>query len=198
MAIRVDDLPALSWTGAEGDFRAWPGGFSLRSAAGVDWINHAWEGTTQHDATALVFDAPATFALSARVTVPGPRTTFDAGVLCVWASPQQWAKLCFEYSPQGVPMVVSVVTDGWSDDANATPIDGSSVWLRIGRSGDGWAFASSIDGVRWEFVRLFRFTPAAAVKVGFLAQSPTGDGATAEFGDVTLVLEAPGDARDGR
>ena len=56
--------------------------------------------------------------LSAEVQVDF-QDTFDAGVLLVRADEQHWAKLCFEQPPAGRPMVVSVVTRGVSDDANA-------------------------------------------------------------------------------
>ena len=40
------------------------------------------------------------FRLSARVTVDF-RATFDAGVLLLWLDEAHWAKLCFEYTPDG-------------------------------------------------------------------------------------------------
>jgi uncharacterized protein len=78
--------------------------------------------------------------LSARVTVDF-RATFDAGVLLIWVDDRHWAKLCFEYSPSGEPIVVSVVNRGVADDANAFVVEGRSVWLRVARL-DG-AFAST-------------------------------------------------------
>jgi hypothetical protein len=46
-------------------------------------------------------------------------SVYDAGVLLVHASERQWAKLCFEYSPQQRPTLVTVVTRGTSDDCNS-------------------------------------------------------------------------------
>ena len=40
-------------------------------------------------------------------------------------------KLCFEHSPDRQPMIVSVVTRGVSDDANAFAVDGQTAWLRV-------------------------------------------------------------------
>src|SRR4051812_33030285 len=56
---------------------------------------------------------------------------FDAGVLILWLDDDRWAKLCFEYSPQGTPMVVSVITKGRSDDANAFTTPDRAMWLRV-------------------------------------------------------------------
>ena len=60
--------------------------------------------------------------------------TFDAGVLLLWVDERHWGKLCFEFSPAGEAMVVSVVTRGVSDDANAFMVTGRSVWLRVSES----------------------------------------------------------------
>src|SRR5262245_25251030 len=94
------------------------------------------------------------FQLAARVAV-GFRHTFDAGVLVVWLDERTWAKLCFERSPRGRPMAVSVVTRGSSDDANGFTVDGDQLWLRASRLGGAWVFHASTDGGYWHFVRYF-------------------------------------------
>ena len=67
-------------------------------------------------------------------------------------------------------MVVSVVTRGVLDDANAFVVP-----IRFFRIGE----ASSRD------------------KVGFEAQSPTSDGCAVTFEDIRFVPERLGDLRDG-
>jgi uncharacterized protein len=130
----------------------------------------------------------------ARVTVAFAET-FDAGVLLAWADERNWAKLCFERAPDGTPTVVSVVThDGVSDDANAFTVDGDSVWLRIARISPAFAFHASLDGDRWTFVRHFALT---APELGLLAQSPMGDGCTAQFDGVRIEARTLDDLRDG-
>jgi uncharacterized protein len=143
------------------------------------------------------------FQLSALVEVEF-EATFDAGVLLLWADDLNWAKLCFEYSPTGQPTVVSVVTRGYSDDANSFAVHGNRVWLRVSRTGDSCAFHASgtdwADGARptWEFVRHFSL-PAdpASVRVGFSAQSPTGAGCVATFTRVRYRPRGIADLRDG-
>jgi uncharacterized protein len=136
------------------------------------------------------------YQLSARVTVDFA-ATFDAGVLLLYAHDGAWAKLCFEQSPQGQPMVVSVVTRGVSDDANAFAVDGRQVWLRVSRLGGAHAFHASTDGSHWQFVRHFLLEPAAGLEAGFLAQSPTGSGCTATFDTVRYRPEPLADLRSG-
>ena len=90
----------------------------------------------------LVTPDEGDFQLHARVEVAFG-STFDAGVLLLWVDERTWAKLCFEYSPQGNPMVVTVVTRGLSDDANGYTVDGNVVWLRVARRTGAYAFHAS-------------------------------------------------------
>jgi regulation of enolase protein 1 (concanavalin A-like superfamily) len=134
--------------------------------------------------------------LSARVGVDF-KATFDAGVLVLYAHQRAWAKLCFEYSPQGQPMVVSVVTSGVSDDCNSFVVDGHQVWLRVARLGLAFAFHASTDGLEWQLVRHFTFDAPDVVGLGFLVQSPTGEGCTAQFDDLGYRAERLSDIRNG-
>ena len=137
--------------------------------------------------------------MSARVTVDFA-STYDAGVLLVYAADRRWAKLCFELSPQGRPTAVTVVTRESSDDCNSFEVTGNTLWLRIARSGRAWAFHASTDGQWWRLLRYFALgddDTSEPVRVGFLAQSPTGQGCTAMFESIALRPGAPSDLRDG-
>jgi len=137
--------------------------------------------------------------LSARVRV-GFRGAFDAGALLIWHDETRWAKLCFENSPAGVPMVVSVVCDGVADDANAWPVSGDvrdGVWLRISRRGPAYAFHASADGQTWEFVRHFALAADVPASIGFVVQAPMGTGCSVVFDQVGFHATAPADLRDG-
>lgn len=137
------------------------------------------------------------FRLWARVTVDFA-STFDAGVLLLWLSETHWAKLCFEFAPAHEPMVVSVVAKGGSDDANAFVVNGDSVWLRLSRTGNTYALHSSFDGTEWRFVRLFALDePGTTPMIGFLAQSPTGDGCDVLFDQASFDQVSLTDFRDG-
>ena len=97
----------------------------------------------------------------------------------------------------GTPMVVSVVTRGGSDDANAFPVDGDQVWLRVSRVAGAWAFHAGADGRSWRFVRYFSLGARGEVSVGFEAQSPAGRGCEATFDQITYQPGCPADLRDG-
>lgn len=151
------------------------------------------------DAPRLLGAPPAgDFQLIARVCV-GFRDAFDAGVLYVHVGERDWAKLCLEYSPD-VPTVCTVVTRGHSDDVNSFTVDGDSVWLRVSRTGRAFAFHASRDGARWTFVRFFTLgeeKETGAALVGFMAQSPVGEGCAVRFDHIAFRPGGPSDLRDG-
>lgn len=148
-------------------------------------------------ATLLGTPPPSDFQLSARVRVDF-RSTFDAGVLLLWEDERHWGKLCFEFSPTGEPMVVSVVTRDFSDDANAFAVVDRSIWLRVSRVGGTYAYHASTDGAYWRMIRYFSIGEAVERhRIGFEGQSPTGAGCTATFDEIRLVQETLRNMRDG-
>ena len=154
------------------------------------------DGRSTLNAPRLLTAAPASdFQLSARVQV-GFESTYDAGALLLWTGDDLWAKLCFEYSPQGKGMIVSVVTRGRSDDANGFIVDGGSVWLRISGIRGAYAFHASTDGEWWHLCRHFTLGTFSS-EVGFEVQSPVGRGCRATYSDVTYRAHALADLRDG-
>ncbi len=120
--------------------------------------------------------------MSVRVTA-NFEDTFDVSVLCLWQSQEQWAKLCFERSPQGEAMVVSVVTKGISDDVNGVAIKGNSVCLRLLRTGLAYAFHYSLDG--------------STMYAGFMVQAPGTVESTSTFEAISLSHQVPADLRQG-
>jgi uncharacterized protein len=158
----------------------------------------AGDAETMLNATTLLGRPPAgDFQFRARVTVDF-RAQYDAGVLLLWADESHWAKFCFEFSPAAAPMVVSVVTRGVSDDANAFTVDGRTVWLRVSRIDRVYAFHASTDGSSWQLIRVFRLTDdTSAHQIGFEAQSPTGDGCTVTFDGIAFTSDRLAELRDG-
>jgi regulation of enolase protein 1 (concanavalin A-like superfamily) len=177
------------------------GALTLTAAAGTDlFIDPAGTELEQlPDAGRFVGLPPAgDFTLSAQVSVKFGGM-YDAGALLLHARERHWAKLCFEYSPQSRPTVVTVVTRGTSDDCNSFEVDGNTVWLRVTRSGAAWAFHASADGSWWRLLRYFALSgdPGELVRVGFLAQSPAGEGCAATFDQIAFRPGAPPNLRDG-
>jgi regulation of enolase protein 1 (concanavalin A-like superfamily) len=184
-------LDPVEWT-VEKD-----GGLAIRAGAKTDLFTDPKDGARQDAAPAALFVPPdRDFMLSARVTV-GFASTYDAGVLHVRLPDERWAKLCFEYSPQGEPMIVSVVNRGVSDDCNSVVVAGTTAWLRVSQSQTATAFHYSLDGTRWSFVRYFSLGPMDGLRVGFSSQSPTGKGCRSEFSNIRYAAGFPRDLRSG-
>ena len=94
-------------------------------------------------------------------------------------------------------MVVSVVTKGTSDDCNSVPISEQSVYLRLSVLEKAYAFHYSLNGSIWNLVRYFTLGERKTIEIGFLSQSPTGEGCTSVFSEITLVPQALTDIRSG-
>ncbi|WP_445521220.1 DUF1349 domain-containing protein [Streptomyces sp. NEAU-174] len=148
-------------------------------------------------ATLLGVPPDCDFQFSARITV-NFESTFDAGVLLLWIDDRHWGKLCFEYSPDCQPMIVSVVARGVADDANAFAVDGRTVWLRISRIDHAFAYHASLDGKAWRMIRFFTLDDTSRpASIGFEAQSPTGDGCMVTFDDIHFTRGRLRELRDG-
>jgi len=114
------------------------------------------------------------------------------------ADETHWGKFCFEFSPASSPMVVSVVTRGVSDDANAFVVADRTVWLRVSRIERVYAYHASTDGTTWQLVRVFHLgDDTAGHQIGFEAQSPTGNGCTVTFDHIGFTTQRLTELRDG-
>jgi uncharacterized protein len=183
-------IPPQNWNIAENKT------LTMTAGAKTDlFISPEGDVAVDNSARAL-FIPQGDFLLSARVQVDF-RSTYDAGVLMLYANAKAWAKLCFEFSPQRQPMVVSVVNHGVSDDCNSTPIAGNQVYLRIARRGSAFVFHYSVDGTFWHFVRFFTLAELPEMRVGFSVQAPTGELCTATFSEITYTQTTLKDLRNG-
>lgn len=184
-------IPPLEWS-YEPDK-----GLSILAGARTDWFADPAGGPAQDNAPCALVSAPDDhFLLSARVAVAFA-ATFDAGVLQVRVTDELWAKLCFEFSPQGHPMIVSVVTRGRSDDCNSVEVDRAAIYLRVARTPRTLAFHYSYDGHFWHLVRYFSLGTVLSPQVGFSAQSPTGEKCTAVFSEISYRAGTLNDNRSG-
>jgi len=170
---------------------------TIQAGPATDWFSDPVGAPRKDDAPGALFaSADQEFTLSARVQVAFA-ATFDAGALLARVRDDLWAKLCFEYSPQRQPMIVSVVTRGVSDDCNSAQIEGDSIFLRITRREAIFAFHYSLDGRLWQLVRYFSLGDVTDLRVGFSAQSPTGSGCAAVFSQIRYTPTAVSDLRSG-
>ena len=196
--MQLGRLPmAFEWQVAPADWTVGLDG-TLHMVAGprTDLFLDPAGGPPQLGAARITAAVEGDFQLSAYVKAE-LQATFDAGALVLHSADHSWVKLALERSPEGQAMVVSVVTNGLSDDANGRVVTGAGVWLRLSRIGAACALHASDDGVRWELVRHCAFPAPDGLTAGFLAQSPTGAGCAVTFDGLHFVAETLADLRDG-
>ena len=189
----IAGLPeTMSWQNKPGDWHIEDKQvLTISSTAKTDWFVDPFDGTVANTAPILLFTPSPDYVLSTKVTVKFA-TKWDAGALMLWGDDHHWAKLSFEYSPDGKPTLVTVVTRGLSDDCNSVHMAGDSVYLRIAKSGSTFVFYFSEDGKDWQILRTFSLDTKIPIRVGFESQSPAGAGAVATFSAITYEAHRVG------
>lgn len=164
---------------------------TIVSKAKSDWFVDPFDGTVANSAPILSFAPVSDYVLSTRVSVSF-KTKWDAGALMLMGDDHHWAKLSYEFSPEGKPTLVTVVTRGLSDDCNSVSLASDSVYLRIARSAKTYVFYFSEDAKQWHILRTLSLDTDLPIRVGFESQSPAGGGATAKFDFITYDTHTTG------
>jgi len=71
------------------------------------------------------------------------------------------------------------------------------MYFRVSRLEQAYAFHVSQDGTGWNLIRYFRLENIRNAQMGFLAQSPTGNGCTVSFEDIRFEERLLADIRSG-
>ncbi len=199
VTVKLSALPNVLTFNNEPKLLKTNGVNTLSMAAGpqTDWFYDPAGRKHSSNAPVALFSPPDEACLLSAKVMVGFNSTFDAGVLFIYADDERWAKLCLEYAPTDKAMVVSVVTRGKSDDCNSVYIDGNSIYLRLYRQGDRLAFHYSEDGEYWHMVRHFTIEGLQNLRIGFSAQAPTGEGCLVEFSEINYRAGELSDIRNG-
>ena len=163
----------LSWINEPQDWSFGAGGLSVLAERNTDFFIDEEGPSIRRSAHFLYTNAVGDFELTARLSVD-MHYPFDSGCLMLMDSESKWAKVCFE-NWMNKPSIVSVVTDGYSDDCPSYPVDEKTVYLKILRAGNCFGFHYSLYGTAWTIVRYFNLKVAAQIKAGIAAQAPVGE-----------------------
>lgn len=106
---------------------------------------------------------------------------WDGGAIVIIEDSLNWIKFCFEKDYTGARRVVSVVTKDISDDCNSVAISGDLVYYKVAKAANVITLYYSLDNKKWFLVRHLQFNNKKDLKIGFLAQSPTGKQCTVQF-----------------
>lgn len=186
----------LEWKNTPASYNIDDQALTIAAGSSTDWFISPADRKATANAPILLFTPAADFTLRAKVRVEFG-TQWDAGTLMVYAADDTWAKLAFELSVQGEPTIVSVVTRGVSDDCNSAVIEGHLVYLQIAKVSRALRFYYSTSGQPWRLVRTFTLEESQPLRVGFGAQSPVGEGATAAFSEIRYIAKAVDDVHKG-
>ena len=131
------------------------------------------------------------FTLIAKVT---PEFTteglYNAADLFVYSCDSLWQKLAFEQDEYGNHRIVTVRTQGTSDDNNHDKLDVSSDTKTI-------ASYYSIDKKRWNMVRLYKNCYPKNIYLGISSQCPQKGSCTSRFEEISLSHDNVSDFRLG-
>ena len=189
------DFSGFAWKN-EGALKPLATGLELYAPKQTDYFVNPADGSIKENAPFFYREVEGDFVLQAKVS-HGFDATYDACVLLAYDNETLWAKACFECTDFGTHAVVTVMTNGRSDDANGANIAGNEVWLQLARKGDLFAVHYSLDGEQFIMARLCSLPMRQRVQVGLVAQSPTGNGGERRFEHVRLECRTLADIRGG-
>lgn len=137
------------------------------------------------------------FTFTARIA-PTFLETYDAGALYIWVKDDLWLKMAFEMDERRRTRMVTVRTNGTSDDNNHDVVAAKSVHMKISSDARTVGFYYSLDDQTWQLIKLFRNDYPEKIWLGVSAQSPVGNGTSATFEDIALTQTSVADFRLGK
>ena len=151
----------------------------------------------QGNAPFFYTDVAGDFVVRVKVK-PNFKDVYDAACIMVIQDESLWLKAAYEKSDFDTTAVVSVITNKLSDDANGCNLTEDSIWLQVARVGCNFAVHYSLDGEKYDMVRLCMLPVGDTVKVGIEAQCPTGQGGAREFSGLSIEKRTITDLRAGK
>lgn len=123
--------------------------------------------------------------------------TYDAGAVYVFVNNDLWQKFAFEMDERKLTRIVTVKTNGTSDDNNHDAVDAETVFMKISSDVESIGYYYSLDSINWQLVRVYKNEYPDNFWLGLSSQSPIGNGITTVFENCTLEKKAIEDFRKG-
>jgi regulation of enolase protein 1 (concanavalin A-like superfamily) len=112
---------------------------------------------------------------------------YDAGTVYIYIDNKNWLKFAFERDEKLRRRVVTVRTEGSSDDNNHDIIRQDYVYMRIASNGKQIGYYYSTDGVDWNLARIYRNNYPQKIWLGLSSQSPKPGNNAASFCKMSLT-----------
>ena len=192
------EIPGFEWFNPPAEWVIEKGSMIITSEPETDFFRSPRGVQPKDNAHFLFYPVSGDFSVKTHLRAD-LKAFGDAGGLTIRLSAERWAKLCIERSPAGEINIVSVVTDGYSDDANNELLTHPEAFLRITRRGGLVGFHFSLDGKIWRFARNFRFPvpDGEALLTGIHVQSPYSDGCSAVFRELVFSKDTVENFKSG-
>ena len=132
------------------------------------------------------------FTFTARVNCGfSPEGVYNAAVMFLYVNDGLWQKICFEQDERGNHRIVTVRTVGTSDDNNHEVFNGvDRVYFKMSSDANTIAWYYSVDGAKWQRVRLYKNEYPGKVLIGLFSQAPQSDNCISTFEEVRLTGES--------
>jgi regulation of enolase protein 1 (concanavalin A-like superfamily) len=184
-SLKFSGIPhPLSWTNKPLSYKIDPESIFIEAGEKTDMFRDPNVTYNTDNAPRLSFTADPNFVLTAEIHHDFI-SKWDGGAIVLEADKMNWIKFCFEKDYTGMHRVVSVVTKNISDDCNSVAIAGNQVFYKIAKADNVVTLYFSGDGKKWFLIRHLQFNTTKPIKLGFMAQSPTGKDCKVTFSNIT-------------
>jgi len=182
--VRISGIPfPLTWDNAPLKFSAKTNQIIMTAGAKTDMFRDPNVTYNTDNAPKLLFKPDDNFTISASVE-HAFASKWDGGAIVIKQDSLHWIKFCFEKDYTQAKRVVSVVTKDFSDDCNSIQMNTNKVFYKLAKADNVITLYYSTDGTSWYLIRHLEFEFNNQFRVGFLAQSPTGQSCTVKFSDI--------------
>jgi regulation of enolase protein 1 (concanavalin A-like superfamily) len=184
-SLKFSKIPhSLSWTNKPISFKINLQSIYIEAGEKTDMFRDPNVTYNTDNAPRLSFTADPNFVLIAQIHHDFI-SKWDGGAIVLEADKLNWIKFCFEKDYTGMHRVVSVVTKDISDDCNLVATTGNQVFYKIAKADNVITLYYSADGKKWFLIRHLQFNTTKPIKLGFMAQSPTGKNCKVTFSNIT-------------
>jgi len=172
---------------------------TFRTTGGVDFWRNTLVNTIADDGHLYYNETDGDFTATVRVSGEY-RDQYDQAGLFVRQDENNWLKCGVEYimgnwaeryKYDGSALVVcsGLTANGWSEwsPLPQLPKNPDFVWMQVVREGKTFFVSFSLDGKKYDVIKLFAFPNATKVLVGRYATSPVGKGFNVSFDTYSLT-----------
>lgn len=184
-SLKLSSIPRpLSWANSPVSYQLQNDQLTIIAGPKTDMFRDPNVTYNTDTAPKLLFEADQHFVFSSSIEHTFSNK-WDGGAIVLIADSLNWIKFCFEKDYTGARRVVSVVTQNTSDDSNSVEISTNKAYFKMAKADNVITLYFSEDNKKWLLVRHLQFNSSKKLKIGFLAQSPTGEKSEVTFAAIT-------------